>query len=471
MKDYVFKTFETLKCKYVYDRSLDTIIRVSDDDYLEFSLLEQGIKNFNDSKVFLKFQKQGFFLKNNVERIEHPDLKYIKYYTSRRIEHMTLQVTQSCNLRCEYCIYSGAYKDQRTHSSKRMTWKVAKKAIDFYLERSIDSKHLSIGFYGGEPLLEFDLIKQCVRYLDEKVQGKRIEYYITTNGTLLNENIFSFLSSYSFHILISLDGNREEHNRHRRFISGEGSFDTIIDNIRKIKDKYPEESKTISFNAVMTPQSDLVCMMDYFQIEDVLRDNYVMFSDVAESLGSTPDDDERFWRVRLFEYLKYYMSLIGKIDGSSVSVLARHSLNNVLMAYQQMRKRTVLTPCFHHNGPCIPGSTRIFVTVTGDLYPCQNVSELSDFFRIGNIETGFNYDRVTRILNNGALTSQECMDCWKLRLCNICLQQVKHAGFDITKKDKQKECEHQEMRLLEYLQIISVLSEFGFDVEGIMQYE
>ena len=242
MKKYIFKLFETPGGKYVYDRSRDTVLRVDDEEYKALEKLDCEDLCYQSNSVFSKFHSQGFFLKNPVTKIEHSDFKYVRYYTTRRIQHMTLQVTQNCNLRCGYCIYSGAYKDQRTHTNKRMTWEMAKKAIDFYLEHSSDTKELSIGFYGGEPLLEIELIKRCIDYLDETVQGKEIEYYITTNGTLLNEEIFLFLSSHSFHILISLDGNKEEHDKHRRFLSGEGSFNTIIENVRRIKEKYPAES-------------------------------------------------------------------------------------------------------------------------------------------------------------------------------------------------------------------------------------
>jgi organic radical activating enzyme len=99
---------------------------------------------------------------------------------------MILQVTQQCNLRCQYCAYSGAYYN-RTHNSARMSFETAKRAIDFLLARSHESDHVHVGFYGGEPLLEFDLIKRCVDYVKKSVEGRSITFGITTNATLLND--------------------------------------------------------------------------------------------------------------------------------------------------------------------------------------------------------------------------------------------------------------------------------------------
>ena len=104
--------------------------------------------------------------KSVVEKVEHPYTRYIPILLERKINKITLQVTQSCNFRCKYCIYSeNANRSQRTHSSKHMSWETAKKAIDFLYEHSVDSEKIYIGFYGGEPLLEFELIKQCIEYV------------------------------------------------------------------------------------------------------------------------------------------------------------------------------------------------------------------------------------------------------------------------------------------------------------------
>ena len=121
MKKYIFKPFQTRGGYYIYDRSVDTFFRVSEDEFVDFQEIENGKCDPDTSQTFLKYQSAGYLYENCVRCIEHPDLKLIKYYADRHMQYMTLQITQNCNLRCEYCIYSGAYDHQRTHSSKRMS--------------------------------------------------------------------------------------------------------------------------------------------------------------------------------------------------------------------------------------------------------------------------------------------------------------------------------------------------------------
>ena len=145
-------------------------------------------------------------------------------------------MTQNCNFRCKYCVYSGAENSyQRVHSNKVMNWNTARKAIDFLWEHSIDSKDVNIGFYGGEPLLEFDLIKKAIEYSRKKFMGKEISFSMTTNGTLLTEEIIRFLSKNKVQLVISLDGAKEINDENRVFKNGSGTYDRVIRKIDLIK--------------------------------------------------------------------------------------------------------------------------------------------------------------------------------------------------------------------------------------------
>lgn len=174
------------------------------------------------------------FKANVVEKIEHPGTEIIEHYIKTRIQQLTLQVTQQCNLRCDYCAYSGIYDRNRIHSKLRMSFETAKKAIDFFLERSVERLDIFVSFYGGEPLLEFELIKQCVEYINNQAEGKRINYIMITNGTLLSDKVVDYLVENNFALSVSLDGSKE-HDVNRKFVNGEGSFDTIINNIKRIQ--------------------------------------------------------------------------------------------------------------------------------------------------------------------------------------------------------------------------------------------
>jgi len=461
---YVFKPFKTPGAYYVYDRSIGTFFKTTDKEYDVFQGILDGTVKPEDNEVFLRFQKNGCLFENCVKCINHPDKEFLQYYLDRHVQYLTLQVTQNCNLRCEYCIYSGAYEHQRTHTQKRMTWKTAQRAIQFYLAHSEDAPKVMIGFYGGEPLLEFDLIKKCVMFVEDEVKGKEIEYHITTNGTLLTEEKFKFMADHGFHILVSLDGNKSEHDKHRRFAANNvGSFDVIMQNIRLLQKKYPDEIRQVQFNAVMTPEMDLACVMDFFEVDEVVSDHYVMFSDVVFGRKNNSNDEERFWTIRNYEYLKYFLALTGKIKMDYVSSMAQKTLANIFETRSRMINHSLMTECMHHNGPCIPGARRLFVTVEGRFFPCQNTSETETYYQIGSLEEGFFLDKIEQILNIGVLTKEECKDCWKLRLCSICAQQIRFKGEYPKKEDKQEQCEIQERIILQYLHDIAVLNEFGYD--------
>lgn len=232
----IIKTFKTRRNNYVYDRFTNSVFLVDNDDFIKLKALEQGKDSEEISEVISKYQGFGLLGENNVKKIEHPATNLIEHMLENRMEHLILQVTQRCNLRCSYCAYSGIYDStQRVHSNKDMDFETARQAIDFFLKHSRERNQIHIAFYGGEPLLRFDLIKQCVDYALKNCEGKEITFGMTTNGTMLKGEIADYLSEFGFQIDISLDGNKEEHDSNRVFANGEGSFGIIIDNVKQLK--------------------------------------------------------------------------------------------------------------------------------------------------------------------------------------------------------------------------------------------
>ena len=132
----------------------------------------------------------GYLSSANVKQIEHPLSNLSEHLLARGLEKMTLQVTQNCNLRCKYCIYSEVSNlSQRSHNENAMSFETAKNAIDFFGVHSRDKKQVAIGFYGGEPLLEFQLIKDAVSYAKKIFEGKDLSFHITTNATLMTDEM------------------------------------------------------------------------------------------------------------------------------------------------------------------------------------------------------------------------------------------------------------------------------------------
>ena len=281
----VYRVFETPYNKYLYDRNQNAIVRISD---AEYELLNEGDV---ENSLLDSLKERGFLLESIIKEIEHPFTDRVDYYTDKRLFQMILQVTQCCNLRCSYCAYSGEY-EHRGHSNANMSWDVAKKAIDMFVQRSRNNKIIALGFYGGEPLLRFELIKQCVAYLKEQVPDKELIFTMTINGTLFTREIAEYLSKDKWKIVISLD--------------------IIMKNVKEVKELFPELVKNITFNAVLNVNSNYSCVRDYFETSDVVCDSDFMLNTVVTE--NRKDKNLMFGTdYFLGRYYDYYLMLMNMI--------------------------------------------------------------------------------------------------------------------------------------------------------------
>ncbi len=460
----VYKVIKTPRHCYIYDRGRNAILAVSGAETEEMEKINSGQINPETSLVLKKFQDNGFLMENTVNRIEHPCSNSLEHYLSNHIEKLTLQVTQRCNLRCEYCIYSGNY-DTRTHADLDMDFDTAKKAIDFYLEHSSEMKVLTVAFYGGEPLLNFKLIKQCVEYINPQILGRQIIYSMTTNGTLLNEAIIKFLIQNNFAVMISMDGSQKEHDQHRKFQNGKGSFKVIQKNLREIKKNHPDYFSRITFNSVLNPDNDYKSIKDYFEMDELIADSEI-FTNIVEAEDTTSDIkfSERFSTINKFDYMKLCLFMIGKLDEEDVSKLVLVKKSFIYERYHQIIKKAPIGDTCHHSGPCIPGTRRLFINVQGYMFPCERVSETSPIMRIGHVETGFDIERARRLLNVGKVTEDVCKNCWALLHCNQCAQ--KADGKDhLSRELKMRHCAKSRQETYFNLRDLCVLKEFNCTFE------
>lgn len=143
---------------------------------------------------------------------------------SLNMSEFTLRLTNTCNLNCSYC-YQGEKKN------KRMTKEIGEKSINYFIDNSYDKEKVWLTFMGGEPFLEYDLMKHLTEYFKQKANEKNIQYgfHVSTNGLLINENNLDFLIENDFEIHLSLDGDKETHDLHRINYNGEGSFEKVLE--------------------------------------------------------------------------------------------------------------------------------------------------------------------------------------------------------------------------------------------------
>lgn len=445
MNQFNIHLFKMYKKYYLYDTNTNAIIKVPEEVYV---YLEKTLKGEKTSALSEENQRGMLYLKENgvldertPDILVHFETDLLESLFQNNLSALTLQVTQNCNLRCKYCVYSGSYIN-RVHTNKRMDWNTAKCAIDFFYKHSSGSRQVSFGFYGGEPLLEIELIKKCVDYIKELFKGKKITYVLTTNATLLNEEILDFFVENDFAIMISLDGPEQVQNGNRVFADGEkGTFDVVMNKIKMIEKRNPEYLEKINFNAVIDLKQDFYAANDFFMNYDNVKKAMVRGSFVNNINRKEKEEmkyeyliDSKYEEFKTMLYfcknifIKYEPKLLrGYMESIKQNLVDRDIVKN-----KQVVKSTV-------GGQCIPGIQRLFVTVEGRLYPCERVNENSEEFCIGDIYSGFNIEQAKKLLNISQLTEKECQKCWCHKICSQCVTKADDEG-KLSRKKRLENC-------------------------------
>lgn len=395
--------------------------------------------------------------------VEHFETSLLESLYNNNLNTIILQVTQNCNLRCQYCVYSGSYIN-RVHNNKRMSVKVAKQAIDFLAKHSINSKDISIGFYGGEPLLEFSLIKEVVAYAEKLFIGKKVMFNMTTNATLLNVEIAKYLYDKKFNITISLDGPKATHDSNRIFAnSNKGTFDTVMQNLELIRKEVPQFIENIGFNAVIDLKQNVACSSEFFLNYETVKgmnvsSNYI---NPISKKDAEPINPELI-AVSYYEIFKTYLYACNKDFFSRFKPTLYNS--EITSLKQVIKDRFVgiqvnqgkISP----GGQCLPGIQRFFVTVDGKFFPCERVDEESEELCIGSLESGFNLENATKILNIAQITEKECSKCWCYKMCSQCVAKAGENG-KIEPSNRLKWCNQTRKNAEENIKDYIVLKSFG----------
>ncbi len=457
-------TFKTYGGYYLYDVNRNSILEISQDTYELLNDMTVNSTMENDEIKLLK--RNNFLSSKRIKEIVHPDDEVLSEYLDRKLRMITLQVTQQCNLRCSYCIYSGNYYN-RSHSNRRMSEELAKKAINFLIEHSKDVKTINIAFYGGEPLLELELIKKCISYAEEKAEGKNLTFSITTNGTLVSDEIIEYFQKYDINLLISLDGPKDVHDRNRIFASnGRGSFEKIFENLERIRLKYPAFYRKISFNTVLADKNDFGCINNFYTKFDTVKNAQLLISTVTENYRKTDiaeNINNSSYEEYEYEKFKFLLWKLGRLEKENISPVIDTEADTDLRSLDEMLVPTEEVPDkAHHGGPCIPGVQRLFVNVDGLFYPCERVSEESEMMIIGNIESGFDINKIRNLLNVGKLTEESCKNCWAFRFCQLCAASADNLT-DLSGKTKSFHCSRMKNRAEELLKFYCDMKKFGYD--------
>ncbi len=440
--------FETRQNKYIYDVNTMKIVVVDPvvwDIIGDFGILSKEdifsryCGQYDIAEISSAYdeiadarQDKELFLSNRpqVELTMTEDDIRQKLNNNRKI--LILLVTEDCNFRCRYCVYSGRYTGRHTCSRRKMKWSIAKKGIDCYMQQNGSAKIRSIGFYGGEPLLNLPLIKKCAGYVRKKDGGKDIIFSITVNGSLLTGEAADFLASEDFNIVVSVDGPREIHDRNRRYKNGMPTWQRVISNVRAFLDKYPQykTNDKLSFNMVMSPPLDIDILDKFLVSCDLFGRNTGVKAAFVDQVGNKINP---VGKITGFDslYERFTANLAaGRINSDVLAPIYRLQRELNEQDWLFFHKRFQLYQCHIHNhtilperfcslSTCIPGVQRAYLSIDGGYWPCERVSE-SEYMKIGDVENGLDISKIRRLLSDWVdFTKDQCRYCWCLHTCKL----------------------------------------------------
>jgi len=350
-------------------------------------------------------------------------------------KQLILIVTEDCNLRCRYCAYSGAYKNMRTHRSVSMDLDTASEALlryfdGFKLTKQINPYRIPvIGFYGGEPLLNFKLIAQ-VTQLAKKLYSKKIRFTVTTNGTIITPQMLDFFVSHDFFLSISLNGPQGEHDRLRTFEDGRGSFRLVWQTLELIRNKYPDYYKS-NYNLLVCydPGSDLESMLAFFTEHEAQLPPIARVSPVSPHFTNwykryTLSQKAHFANL-LHSYEEAFFATLKK-GGKASPFLDRlfgSSYRMILLQLRTLKQRKDFLP---YTSACLPGE-KIAVDPYGNFHCCEKMNYQ---FPIGNANIGLDIDMIVGLLTAyQEAIFPECRHCPITRLCPVCYSTVAGNGW------------------------------------------
>lgn len=318
------------------------------------------------------------------------------------IKAICLHVAHDCNLACKYCF---AGKGEYDGPKGLMSLETGKRALDFLIEQSGTRKNLEVDFFGGEPLLNWEVCKALVEYgrSKEKQYNKNFRFTLTTNGLLLNDEIIDFCNKEMGNVVLSLDGRKTTHDRLRTSRNGHGSYDLIIDKFKKFaesrnqKDYYIRGTYT-HFNTDFS--KDIISMAD-----EGFRELSI------EPVVCSPDEPYALLQSDLPVLKEQYEILANEM-------LKRYRKGNGFTFYHYMIDLDA-GPCIVKRiSGCGVGTEYMAVTPTGELYPChQFVGD--EKFRLGDIWNGVQNKEILEQFNNcNVYSHNECRDCFAKLYCS-----------------------------------------------------
>lgn len=403
-----------------FDYTEDYIVKKLDKKYPEKDIREAY------SEIFELFKNEKLFSKDSYKELAREEK------LRSPIKSLCLNVAHDCNLRCSYCFASeGDFGCGR----ELMPLETAKKSVDFLIEHSGKIKNLEMDFFGGEPLMNWNVVKETVKYARslEKKYNKNFRFTLTTNGILLDDEKIDFINDEIYDVVLSLDGRKEINDKYRITKTKKGSYDIVLPKFQKLISRRGNKS--------------------YYVRGTYTKDNLDFTKDVMHlyDLG--------------FKNISMEPVLCDKNFGSSVN---KEDISKVLAEYEnlcreliKMKKSGKEINFFNFNidldkGPCVLkrlkgcgcGNDYVAITPNGDIFSCHQLVGENEF-KMGNVNSGTFDDNIKkRFLNTSIYHKEKCQNCWVKFYCSggCAAKNYQHCGnimipFDINCEMQKKKIE------------------------------
>lgn len=318
------------------------------------------------------------------------------------IKALCLHVAHDCNIRCAYCFASqGDFKGDRS----LMSYEVGKKALDLLVANSGNRRNLEVDFFGGEPLMNFEVVKQLVNYGRslEAEHNKNFRFTLTTNGVLLNDDNIDYINENMTNVVLSIDGRKEVNDKMRYTISGGGTYDIIVEKFKKLIDK--REGKSYYVRGTFT-KNNLDFSKDVIHLADL-----GFKSTSVEPVVAKPTDSYAITEEDIPKLNSEYEAL-------AEEMVARHNTDKEFSFFHFAIDMS--------QGPCVvkrlsgcgAGSEYLAVTPEGDIYPChQFVGD--EHFKMGNVLAGIlDFGLTNQFKNAHVYNKEKCRSCWAKFYCS-----------------------------------------------------
>ena len=370
------------------DEILEELKGAYDEDQIRESLSE--IEELVDQKKLF------------TEDVFEPVVGDFKKHHKPVVKALCMHIAHDCNLACKYCFAEeGEYHGKR----ELMSFETGKKALDYLVQNSGNRVNLEVDFFGGEPLMNWDVVKQLVQYgrSIEEANNKKFRFTLTTNGVLLNDEVQDFLNKEMGNVVISLDGRKEVNDNMRPFRNGKGSYDLIVPKFQKLAESRDQNNYYI--RGTFTREN-----LDFS--EDVKHFADLGFKQISIEPVVGPEEDPYSIREQdLPQILEEY-------DKLADEYIKRHKEGNGFTFFHFMIDLSG-GPCVYKRlSGCGSGTEYLAVTPGGDLYPCHQFVGDEDYL-LGNVDEGIvNPDIVEKFANCNVYSKEKCKNCFAKYYCS-----------------------------------------------------